>query len=61
MASPSAKALMAKIEALLSGKNAGYTECQESKRRANELLTIQRNIDLVHHGASRQRKDEHDR
>ena len=48
MASPSAKTLTAEIEALLSEKNAGYTECQE-KRRANELLTIKRSIDKVLH------------
>ena len=52
----SVKALTAKIEALLSEKNAGYTECQEKKRRANELLAIKRNIDQVLHGAPRQGK-----
>ena len=54
MASLSTKALTAEIEALLSEKNAGYTECQEKKRRANELLTIKtikRNIDLALHAA----------
>ena len=56
MASLSAKTLTAEIEALLSGKNAGYTECQEKKQRANELLTIQWNIDPVLHGASSQGK-----
>ena len=57
----SVKALTAEIKSLLSEKNAGYTECQEKKRQANELLTIQWNIDLVHHGASSQRRDEHGR
>ena len=56
MASLSIKVLTAEIEALLSEKNAGYTECQEQKRRVNELLTIKRNIDLVFHGASSQGK-----
>ena len=51
MASPSIRTLTAEIEALLSEKNAGYTECQEKKRRVNELLTIPRNIDQVHHTA----------
>ena len=37
---PSTKAMTAEIEALLSEKNAGYTEYQESKRRVNDLLTI---------------------
>ena len=40
MASISVKTLTAEIEALLSEKNAGYTECQEKKLRVNELLTI---------------------
>ena len=51
MASLSAKALTAEIETLLSEKNAGYTEYQESKRRVNELLTIRRSIDQVLPGA----------
>ena len=58
MASPSAKAMTAEIETLLSEKNAGYNECQK-KRRVNELLTIKRNIGQVLHGASSQRKNEH--
>ena len=49
MTSPSAKALTAEIEALLSEKNAGYTGRQEKKRRVNELLTIKRSIGWVHH------------
>ncbi|MBD5085497.1 MAG: hypothetical protein HDT33_10715 [Clostridiales bacterium] len=59
MASLSVKALTAEIKALLSEKNAGYTEYQEKKRRANERLTIRRSIDQVLHGASSQRRDEH--
>ena len=59
MVSLSAKTLTAEIKALLSEKNAGYTEYQEKKRRGNELLTIKRNIDQVLHGASSQRKNEH--
>ena len=47
--SHSVKALTVKEETLLSEKNAGYTEYQESKRRVNELLTTQRNIDKVLH------------
>ena len=58
---PSTKTLTAEIDALLSEKNVGYTEYQERKRRANELLTIKRNIDQVLHGAPSQRRDEHDR
>ena len=58
---PSTKELTEEIEALLSEKNAGYTEYQERKRRANELLTIKRNIDQVLHGVPSQRRDEHDR
>lgn len=58
---PSTKELTAEIEALMSEKNAGYTEYQERKRRANELLTVKRNIDQVLHGAPSQRRDEHDR
>ena len=61
MASLSAKALTAEIEAMLSEKNAGYTEYQEKKRRVNELLTIKRRIDQVLHGVPRQQRDEHDR
>ena len=53
--------MKAEIEALLSEKNAGYTEYQERKRRANELLTVKRNIDQVLHGAPSQRRDEHGR
>ena len=56
MASLSVKALTVEIETLLSEKNAGYSECQEKKRQANELLTIQWNTDQVHHGAPRQGK-----
>ena len=56
MAFHSAKAMTAEIEALLSEKNAGYTECQEKKRRVNDLLTIQRNVGWVLHGASNQGK-----
>ena len=56
MASLSIKALTAKIEALLSEKNAGDTECQEKKRRVNELLTIKRNIDQVLYSAPRLRR-----
>ncbi len=58
---PSTKALTAEIDALLVEKNAGYTEYQERKRQANELLTVKRNIDQVLHGAPSQRRDEHDR
>jgi len=58
---PSAKARTAEIDALLVEKNARYTEYQEQKRRANELLTVKRNIDQVLHGAPSQRRDEHDR
>ena len=58
---PSAKTLTLEIEALLSEKNAGYTEYQERKRQAGELLTVKRNIDQVLHGASSQRRDEHGR
>ena len=59
MASLSVKALMAEIKALLSEKNARYTEYQEKKRRVNKLLTIQQNIVL--HGVPGQRRDAHDR
>ena len=58
---PSAKVLTAEIDDLMSKKNAGYTEYQEKKRRANELLTVKRNIDQVLHGAPSQRRDEHGR
>ena len=58
---PSAKKLTAEIEALLSEKNAGYTEYQEKKERANELLTVKRNIDQVLHSAPSQVRDEHGR
>ncbi len=58
---PFAKTLTAEIEALLSEKNAGYTEYQERKREADELLTVKRNIGQVLHGASSQRRDEHGR
>ena len=58
---PPAKELTAEIETLLSEKNAGYTEYQECKRRANELLTVKRNIDQVLYGAPSQRRDEHGR
>ena len=58
---PTVKELTAEIEALMSEKNAGYTEYQERKREANELLTVKRNIDQVLHGAPSQRRDEHDR
>lgn len=58
---PTVKELTAEIEALMSEKNAGYTEYQERKRQAGELLTVKRNIDQVLHGAPSQRRDEHDR
>ena len=58
---PSAKKLTAEIEALLSEKNAGYTEYQEKKRRANELLTAKRNIGQLLHGTPNQGRDEHGR
>ena len=58
---PSAKTLTAEIDDLMSRKNAGYTEYQEKKRRANELLTVKRNIDQVLHGAPSQRRDERGR
>ncbi len=58
---PSAKALTAEIDTLLVEKNARYTEYQEQKRRANELLTVKRNIDQLLHGAPSQRRDEHGR
>lgn len=58
---PSTKVLTAEIDALLSEKNAEYTEYQERKRRASELLTIKRNIEQLLHGAPSQRRDEHDR
>ena len=58
---PSAKTLTAEIDDLMSEKNAGYTEYQEKKRRANELLTVKRNLDQVLHGAPSQRRDKHDR
>ena len=58
---PSTKTLTAEIEVLISEKNAGYTEYQERKREADELLTVKRNIDQVLHGAPSQRRDEHDR
>lgn len=58
---PSAKVLTAEIDELMSEKNAGYTEYQEKKQRANELLTIKRNIDQVLYGAPSQRRDEHGR
>jgi len=56
---PTTKTLTAEIDVLLSEKNAGYTEYQERKRRANELLTVKRNIDQVVHGAPSQRRDGH--
>ena len=58
---PPAKELTAEIETLLSEKNAGYTEYQGLKRRANELLTVKQNIKQVLHGAPSQRRDEHNR
>ncbi|MCH5351971.1 MAG: relaxase/mobilization nuclease [Acutalibacter sp.] len=58
---PPSKKSTAEIEELLSEKNAGYTEYQEKKRRANGLLTVKRNIEQVLHGAPSQRKNEHDR
>ena len=58
---PPAKELTAEIEALTSAKNAEYTEYQEKKRRANELLTVKRNIDQMLHGAPSQRRNEHGR
>ena len=58
---PTIKQLTAEIEALMSEKNAGYSEYQERKREADELLTVKRNIDQVLHGAPSQRRDEHDR
>ena len=58
---PPTKELTAEIEALMSEKNALYTEYQEKKQRANELLTVKRNIEQVLHGAPSQRRDEHDR
>ena len=58
---PSTKTLTLEIEALLSEKNAGYTEYQERKRQAGELLTVKRNIDWVLHGAPSQGRDEHGR
>ena len=58
---PPASELTAEIEALLSEKNAGYSDYQEKKRRANELLTVKRNIEQVLHGAPSQRRDEHGR
>ena len=58
---PPAKELTAEIEALTSAKNAEYTEYQEKKRRANELLTVKRNIEQTLHGAPSQRRDEHGR
>ena len=58
---PSAKTLTAEIDDLMSEKNAGYTEYQEKKRRANELLTVKRNLDQVLHSAPSQRRDKHDR
>ena len=53
---PPKKKLTAEIKALLSEKNAAYSEYQEKKRWANELLTVKRNIDQVLHGASSQGK-----
>ena len=58
---PPKKKLTEEIEALLSEKNAVYSEYQEKKRWANELLTVKRNIDQVLHGAPSQRRDEHGR
>ena len=58
---PPASELTAEIEALISAKNAEYSEYQEKKRRANELLTVKRNIDQMLHGAPSQRRDEHGR
>lgn len=58
---PSTKELTAEIETLMSEKNAGYTEYQERKRKADELMTVKRNIDQVLHGAPSQRRDKHDR
>ena len=58
---PSIKELTAEIDDLTSEKNAEYTEYQERKRRANELLTVKRNIEQLLHGAPSQRRDEHDR
>ncbi len=58
---PSAKALTTEIDALLVEKNARYTEYQEHKRRANELLTVKRNLEQVLHGVPSQRRDEHGR
>ena len=58
---PPASKLTAEIEALLSEKNAGYSDYQEKKRRANELLTVKRNIEQVLHGAPSQRKEKQGR
>ena len=58
---PPAKELTAEIETLGSEKNARSTEYQERKRRANELLTVKRNIEQLLHSAPSQRRDEHGR
>ena len=54
---PSHKVLTAEIDALLEEKNAAYTEYQENKQRASELLTVKRNIEQVLHGAPSQRRE----
>ena len=58
---PTVKQLTAEIEALMSEKNAGYSEYHDRKREADELLTVKRNIDQVLHGAPSQQRDEHGR
>jgi len=57
---PSTKVLTAEIDTLMSEKSAGYTEYQERKQWAAELLTVKRNIEQVLRGAPSQRRDEHD-
>ncbi|MDE7245023.1 MAG: relaxase/mobilization nuclease domain-containing protein [Oscillospiraceae bacterium] len=54
---PSQKVLTEEISALLEEKNTLYTEYQEKKRQANELLTVKRNIEQVLHGAPSQRRE----
>ena len=49
--------LTAEIYELLEEKNAAYTEYQENKQRASELLTVKQNIEQVLHGAPSQRRE----
>ena len=44
---PSAKSLQQEIEALISRKNAAYTEYHESQKREQELRTVKANAEKI--------------